>query len=134
MSIEIISEAFNHTGVTYYRHFHWKDDPGAGFLFPCDERGNVDMVMLSEPGRKNYEKCIDGNYNVVDDGVRANRDTWREPAVGRCHCGEEVVLSGFTNTCEKCGTDYNSAGQCLAPRSQWGEETGEHPADIARIS
>ena len=31
----------------------------------------------------------------------------------------------FTNTCE-CGQDYNSGGQLLAPREQWGEETGEH--------
>ena len=53
-----------------------------------------------------------------------------EPAVGECnHCGEEVHLTGFTNTCE-CGTDYNMSGQELAPREQWGEETGESLADI----
>ena len=53
----------------------------------------------------------------------------RCPAVGRCSCGREVVLGGFTNSCE-CGRDYNSAGQELAPRSQWGEETGESLSDI----
>lgn len=50
----------------------------------------------------------------------------------RCHCGRELVCYGFTNTCH-CGADYNMSGQHLAPRHQWGEETGEHPADIARI-
>lgn len=46
------------------------------------------------------------------------------PAMGRC-CGRVIVLSDFTNTCEACGADYNKNGSRLAPRSQWGEETGE---------
>ena len=45
---------------------------------------------------------------------------------GYGHEGYEVVCDNFTNTCEWCGADYNSFGQKLAPRSQWGEETGEH--------
>jgi hypothetical protein len=48
-------------------------------------------------------------------------------------CGEELYCDGFTNTCEKCGADYNWAGQQLAPRSQWGEETGESLQDILDI-
>ncbi len=52
------------------------------------------------------------------------------PAVGECNrCGADVHLYGFTNTCE-CGADYNMSGQELAPREQWGEETGESLADI----
>jgi len=54
----------------------------------------------------------------------------RQPAIGLCDCGEEVVLGGFTNTCHNCGADYNSSGQRLAPRSQWGSDTGESVADI----
>jgi len=49
--------------------------------------------------------------------------------IKRCECGRDVTCSGFTNTCE-CGRDYNHAGQLLAPRSQWGEETGETASDI----
>lgn len=56
----------------------------------------------------------------------------RNPKVIRCSCGREVVCQGFTNTCD-CGADYNWSGSRLAPREQWGEETGEHPTDIARI-
>jgi hypothetical protein len=41
-----------------------------------------------------------------------------------CDCGRELDCPSFTNTCD-CGADYNWAGQRLAPRSQWGEETGE---------
>ena len=51
------------------------------------------------------------------------------PALWRCDCGAELECQNFTNTCE-CGADYNSAGQRLAPRDQWGEETGESLADI----
>lgn len=45
----------------------------------------------------------------------------------RCEdCGHEVLLDGsFTCTCDHCGADYNTFGQRLAPRSQWGWETGE---------
>lgn len=50
--------------------------------------------------------------------------------IGLCDsCGREVVLSGFTNTCD-CGADYNMNGTRLASRSFWGEETGESLCDI----
>jgi len=49
-----------------------------------------------------------------------------------CDCGREVDLVGFTNSCS-CGADYDSAGNLLAPREQWGEETGEYLGDILRI-
>ncbi len=32
--------------------------------------------------------------------------------------------------CPYCGTEQNASGQSLAPRSQWGEETGESLSDI----
>lgn len=50
----------------------------------------------------------------------------------KCDCGTTVYLSGFTNTC-RCGRDYNSFGQLLAPRSQWGEETGESWQEILEV-
>lgn len=55
-----------------------------------------------------------------------------ERSVGRCVCGNEVPLLDFINTCERCGRDYNMLGSLLAPRSQWGEETGESISDILR--
>ncbi len=44
-------------------------------------------------------------------------------------CGEDIVCRDFTQTCPTCKADYNFSGQKLAPREQWGEETGEHWAD-----
>lgn len=46
----------------------------------------------------------------------------------KCSCGRTVYCPNFTNTCE-CGADYNWSGLLLAPREQWGEETGEHWTD-----
>ena len=64
---------------------------------------------------------------------RKRHNHWIEPAIGRCPCGAQVILAGFTNTCSKCGRDFNFNGLELAPREQWGEETGEHLSDILRI-
>lgn len=43
----------------------------------------------------------------------------------RCDCRRKVICSGMSTTCD-CGRDYNWNGDLLAPRNQWGEETGEH--------
>ena len=44
-------------------------------------------------------------------------------------CGEDLILFNNTNTCPICGADYNMSGDRLAPREQWGEETGEYWQD-----
>ena len=49
----------------------------------------------------------------------------RIPVV-ECDCGSRVECwDNWVNTCDKCGCEYNRSGAKLAPRSQWGEETGE---------
>ncbi len=56
-------------------------------------------------------------------------DIWpRGVTVVTC-CAVDLDCPDFTSTCEHCGADYNSAGQRLAPRAQWGEETGENWLD-----
>ena len=45
-------------------------------------------------------------------------------------CGQWLRCDLFTNTCETCDADYNMSGDRLAPRAQWGEETGEQYSDI----
>ena len=53
----------------------------------------------------------------------------RERDIGLCECGHKVELLEFTNTCV-CGRDYSFGGSLLAPRSQWGMETGESHQDV----
>jgi hypothetical protein len=68
---------------------------------------------------------------IIEEATWVEQDGRRQkvPAIGRCQCGRKVVLANFTNPCD-CGRDYNWNGSLLAPRHHWGEETGEHWADI----
>jgi hypothetical protein len=113
--------------------FDYRGEYAHGFTFPCNEYGNVLLDELGPAALNNLDKCLAGEHDVGEPYVETFEMAHREPAVGLCnHCNREVVLSGFTNTCE-CGLDYNSAGQQLAPRCQWGEETGESLADILSV-
>ncbi len=106
---------------------------GSGYGFPCDQAGHVEEENLPPAARDNYRACISGRASVVCQGVEVSEHSWWQPAVGECEvCGREVILDGFTNTCE-CGVDYNGSGQLLAPREQWGEETGESVGDILGV-
>jgi len=118
--------------VEYGLSFGWREHPDAGYSFDCDENGVVDRSKLYPEAIENLNKCLDGTFDVIAEGVVKREWSYREPAVGKCSCGAQVFLNHFTNTCE-CGRDYDSSGNLLGPRSQWGIETGEHPADIARI-
>lgn len=122
--MEIIQQRERKTNVRYSLSFVWRDDPNAGFGFPCDEKGN--LLPMNKYGLENYQKCISGEYDVIAKGIEKREWSYVEPAIGICSCGEKVYLTSFTNTCNKCEADYDLNGSRLAPRSQWGEETGEH--------
>lgn len=134
--MQIVSKTRIVEQTWHMRHFAWADQLGAGFSFDCDADGVVDVAKLNPVAARSYAACLTGTVDgrkILDKGVRTSTTRYREPAVGRCDCGTLVSLGGFTNTCEGCGADYNASGMRLAPRACWGEETGEHPADIARI-
>ncbi len=133
MSIEIIREREWKTEVYYEYEYPFADGCGRWFSFPCDKDGNINEVELSDCAKENLRKCRAKEYDVLDSGVHEHEREWKEPAIGRCDCGHEIYLESFTNTCEKCGADYNMSGQHLAPRSQWGEETGETADEILNI-
>jgi hypothetical protein len=114
--------------VTNYVHeFRWENDPHSGYGIDCDKDGNVpdaDKVRLTE---------LMAMQGLKYSGVEEFHHSYTEPALGRCSCGSHVELANFTNHCDGCDRLYNSAGQQLSDPSTWGEETGEHPADILRI-
>lgn len=72
------------------------------------------------------------DYDGYDGVVEYDLELWeiahrevRNPKKITCRCGANLTLwSAWANTC-RCGLEYNGCGQLLAPRSQWGEETGE---------
>lgn len=137
-AMKIIQKRERHEETTYARCFEYDDFPGAGFAFECDKDGVVDTSNFNQVKLANYNGCVAGKVNdsvvVVDRGVESRHHAWTDPAIGECvDCGDEVTLSGFTNTCEHCGADYNMSGQKLAPREQWGAETGESVSDILSV-
>jgi hypothetical protein len=71
----------------------------------------------------------------MSDRTKHERDGDRRLVSLVCHCGARVEMTGRPGAdtqCDKCGTEFNSAGQTLAPRAQWGEETGETANDYDR--
>ncbi|HQN17582.1 MAG TPA: hypothetical protein PKV86_00520 [Syntrophobacteraceae bacterium] len=130
--MEIVRQAEVKEELEYTRVYEWAGENGAGFSFPCDENGEVDLESLQPAARKNYLACEDGTFDVIDRGILKTRRRWNEPAIGKCVCGRNVSLGGFTNHCD-CGRLYNWNGSELTDPSTWGEDTGEHPEDILRI-
>lgn len=129
--MEIISKRERVHVEKYGLCFHWRGDESGGFSFDCDKDGNV-LPFENPLAKENYESCLNGTHDVVPQGVFDYSYDYTQPAIGKCCCGRKVHLDHYTNPCE-CGRDYSIDGHLLAPRSQWGIETGEHPADIARI-
>ena len=108
---------------------------GTGCAFECDKDGYVDTAALesNKPAAyASYINCQDRSKYLAPE-LEDRTHSYHAPAVGKCdHCGADVELYGFTNTCD-CGADYNMSGQLLAPREQWGAETGESLSDILNI-
>lgn len=112
--------------VREYRHeFRYTNDPGAGYGIPCYKNGKV------KPQDEKRLEEIKAIPNLRYLGVEYWDRSFNEAGSIECVCGAEVFLDNImTNTCERCDRDYNINGQLLAPRSQWGEETGEYLSDI----
>jgi len=109
---------------------------GSGFSFPCGPDGDVLLGELTEPAKANYLACLSGEVHlgdkivpVISKMVVKREWSYRHPAYGACQCGETVELRHFTNTCDRCGRDYNFDGFLLATRGCWGDETGELSCD-----
>lgn len=129
----IKSRKNRHTEVRYQRVYHRADSTLSGYSFDCDKEGNIATLKLCKEALDNLEACRNGSLGCVDGGVTEVAWSWTEPTVGICEeCGLDVEFDNFTNICE-CGADYNMSGQLLAPREQWGEETGEQLSDILAV-
>jgi len=118
------------------RNFHYVDEPGAGFSFPCDAHGNL-LPGLSPAALSNYDTCLRlaEAARMVDEGMVDEVQSHYEPPVIQClRCQSPVTLDdAWLSTCSCCGADYNGSGQILAPRHLWGEETGETSADLLTV-
>ena len=130
----IISKGHRVEETYYDLIFRLVDHKDSAYAFDCDKDGNVIWTDENGPlAHENYRKCLAKEHKVYDPYVEVRVNRYWDPTRVECDCGEEVVCSHFTNECNKCHADYGSNGDRLAHRSFWGEETGEHIADILMI-
>lgn len=132
MGIKIVSHKRRVEEIDYFIFYEYAEELDAGFMFPCNREGEINFNELSKEALVNYEKCENGEYEVVYQGLQRSINKYWEDAVGECSCGALVTLASNSNQCEKCRTWYNFAGQQLTDPKEWGEETGEHWSDIIR--
>jgi hypothetical protein len=121
--LKIIRERSTHTEVEY--HIEFTDADGCGYIFPCDQNGNV---QFDEPDAE-IVRVLRGYYaEAMADKERftcqfvTRRYTVTDNAVGRCVCGEEVELyDQYQGACQcpKCGQWYNMFGQSLVDPEYW---------------
>lgn len=124
--MKIITKAHRESGVYFQLLFDRIPYDGGGWAFDCDEKGNLKPVVQYDAKRALAQVLEKVDAGTVAPGRIAGASWTRfVHATGECSCGREVYLSHFTNECD-CGLDYNQSGQQLAPRSEWGQETGEH--------
>jgi hypothetical protein len=100
--------------------------------------GNFERIEIEFYNRETQEKeeftaFTQQDMNIINDKYSEEKYSttdWKmnKTKIVKCSCGKELPCDNFTNTCS-CGNDYNFNGSMLAPRSQWGEETGEHWTD-----
>lgn len=98
----------------------WKDWNYDGGVWKAEsDQGYINLISVINSGK-------------FDFNTFTSEFIQRIPAKIMC-CNNWLELHAFTNTCEKCNSDYNTAGQLLADRSLWGEETGEHYTDLFNL-
>ena len=110
----------------------YDDGHGNGFGFPCDKAGNP-SEGLAPAARENLAWCRSHPERFMRAGkVIAHRQEWKEPATGRCICGERVVLTDqYMGACQcgRCGRWYSLAGEDLLPPEMWGWDGADWDAD-----
>ncbi len=131
MEKKIISRKRVESIVEFCLEFSNIDGCG-GYSFDCNEGGFVNTSSYAEEGLANLINCLTGSNETVYDGIVRYEHNIVIDSVLQCYCGRTVSLGCFTNTC-RCGRDYNMNGSLLAPRSCWGEETGETALDILEV-
>lgn len=121
--LKIIKERTPETIIEYYIEFFYKDDPDAGFCFPATPQGEPDFSRMAPEAKANYEACLT-DERLTEGEFTKSKHTYMNPAIGRCICGQEVILdSDYQGAvrCE-CGRWYNLFGQSLKDPEYWEED------------
>lgn len=121
-NVKVIFKSIVCTGCTaYYNLFDSRDSKAINELPEEDKTAHYNEI-------KEFEKLLDtpcqcGKGKLVLEET-SHMQFMNGYTIVECDCGREVECHNFTNTCY-CGKEYNFNGSALAPREQWGYETGE---------
>lgn len=127
--IKIIEQGKRVSVVEFHLWWFWKDDPNAGFSFPCDADGKIFKKELAPAGLDSLRECIeDRGAKMTGPVVRSSSRSYWQAATAKCDCGLTIHLHGNTR-CD-CGRWFNACGQELNPPRMWGEETNERFDDF----
>ena len=108
---KIIRERRTIETVEHHQTYVWRDTPGAGFSFDCNEQGVIDESKLQPAAVENLAFCRANPDQIADAGIRTYRNTYRAPAELLCDCRRIVFLNDpLDNDCT-CGRCYNMSGQ-----------------------
>lgn len=128
--LKIIRQREHVERLSYGLHFDAIDpatgkpfERGNGVGFDCDEHG---AIIETDPQCLAHVRDVRAKVGTEfsEPYINTFRSHWVEPAVGRCSCGREVVLSDpLDNECE-CGACYNMSGQAVIP-SRCCDDRGE---------
>jgi hypothetical protein len=117
-AIKILKQASEEHRVKLF--LTWEHDLD-GYVFPCNETGEVDHKALTTAGLRNLIALRQGKHPTIPASVKPviiqRKYTVKHHAVGQCECGQRVTLDNEINVC-KCGRRYGIGGQLLAPRRE----------------
>jgi hypothetical protein len=112
---KIIKQSWTEHIAEFEHCFSWKNDPHAGFGFPCDEQGNIDKNSLHPSALENLNMCLNSD-EIIDKGIVDYSRDFRHKPILKCDCGVEFGLYGDSMGecgCPKCDRVYNIFGQKL---------------------
>ena len=110
MAIKILSHRLVDEKYTYFIFYESVEELDTGYMFPCNEHGELSLDSMSKGELDSYWKCESEEYPVVYQGMRRVKEIIVQHTIGECYCGSEVILSDNSNQCE-CGEWYNQIGQ-----------------------
>jgi len=83
-------------------------------IFPCDYDGNIFFDQLSREDLKIYHSLSDGKLQYIESFIEeVEIMDIVSHAVGKCDCGQEIILFSFVNRCPSCHKEYSITGEEL---------------------
>jgi hypothetical protein len=113
MSLKILRHKKLIEKPEYYIFYEWAEQLDYGFMFLCNREGDINFNELSKDTLENYEKCENGEYEVVYQGLRRVMHKHWEHTIAECSCGSKITLSSNSNQCRECKSWYSFTGQQL---------------------